>query len=69
MGIVLLTDPAHLDRRHIWESIAGENPDVADRFVDRLEEVFTTLSDTPKMGRDRSADFPTPDIRSFPVGN
>ena len=68
MGSVLLSDPAHHDRREIWNTIADDDMDAADRYIDRLESVFLSLSDSPQMGRDRSKDFRTPGLRSFPVG-
>lgn len=69
MGEVLRTELAKQDLVDIWGFIAEDNRVAADRFIDRLEEVFSSLSETPMMGRSRSIDLLVPHIRSFPVGN
>ncbi len=55
------------DLDDIWDYIAQDNHDVADRFVDLIRDKCKLLTETPEMGRER------PEIehgiRSFPVGN
>ena len=41
--------------------------ETADRFADRLQEVFALLAQSPQMGRRR--DDLAPRLRSFPVGS
>lgn len=69
MGIVRRTSPAIHDLGEIWYFIAKDNPDAADRFVDRLEDTFQVLADSPEMGRDRGPDFDEINAQMFPVGN
>ena len=55
------------DLDEIWLFIAADNPDAADRLVDRIGGVFQLLQENPQAGRQR------PElgrgVRSFAVGN
>jgi len=41
------------DLADIWEYIARDNPDAADRTVEGLEEKFLLLGQFPELGRER----------------
>ena len=66
MSRVLKRPLAEADLDDIWLYIAQDNPDAADRLLDRIDEQCRTLAQFPKMGKSR--DELTPDLRSFPVG-
>jgi toxin ParE1/3/4 len=65
---------AHVTRRplaaadilDIWDHIAEDSLDQADRWVDKLDEKFGILSAQPLMGRARKE--LAADLRSFPFG-
>ena len=67
MGRVIRTGRAEQDLLDIWRYIARDNYQAADRFLDKLDQAFQTLSSSPKMGRNRSKDSLVPGLRSFPV--
>ena len=69
MGNISRSDPAKHDLIDIWDFIAQDNYDAADRFIDKIETVFRSLCDSPMMGRSRSQDLLVPNLRSFPIGN
>ena len=48
-GYVLGHD-AELDLENIWEHIAEDDIEAADRWIERLFEAFEKLSRTPGMG-------------------
>ena len=58
---------AESDLIDIWRYIAQDSPVNADRFLDRLDVVFSNLAALPGMGRLRP-EFAS-DLRSFPVGS
>lgn len=64
---VELLPRARNDLLDIWLFIAGDNPNVADRVLGRISDIFAMLAETPEGGRAR------PELgdglRSFPVGN
>ena len=66
MARVLRRPQAAEDIAEIWDYIAEDNPDAADRWVDRLDQQFQLLAAQPLMGRAR--DELVPGIRSFPFG-
>jgi len=65
---------AHVTRRplaaadilDIWDHIAEDSIEQADRWVDKLDEKFKLIATQPLMGRAR--DELAPDLRSFPFG-
>jgi toxin ParE1/3/4 len=57
---------AEQDLLEIWNYIARDNPDAADRFVDLLVQKCEFLADSPEIGRRREE--LSPRLRSFPVG-
>ena len=67
MASVLKRPEAESDLDEIWWYIAQNSPDHADRFLDRLQERFSTLADFPKMGVCR--DDIQAGLLSQPVGN
>ena len=58
---------AQKDLLEIWQYIAQDNPDAADKILDRIDKKCRALADYPYMGRERE------DIHlglySFPVNN
>ena len=57
---------AEQDLIDIWDFIAQDDIDAADRVRDDIEQKCETLAQTPGMGRAR--DELVPSLRSFPVG-
>lgn len=57
---------AAADILEIWDYIADDSFDAADRWVDQLDEKFRLLATQPLMGRIR--DEVDRDMRSFPFG-
>lgn len=54
------------DILEIWDYIAEDSLDAADRWVDRLDEQFRLLATQPLMGRTRPE--LEQELRSFPFG-
>ncbi|MHB8885695.1 MAG: type II toxin-antitoxin system RelE/ParE family toxin [Methylovirgula sp.] len=63
---VVRTPRARRDLIEIWEFIAKDNEQAANKVLDRIEDVLQMLSDNPKAGRLRPE--LTGDLRSFPIG-
>ncbi len=59
---------AQQDSIAIWNFIAQDNPDAADRFIDRVERKVEHLIDFPRSGRPRDEDIRA-GLRSVPVGD
>lgn len=57
---------AEADLDEIWWYIAQDNPDAADRMLDRIEERCTVVAAFPMMGANREELLPS--LRSFTVG-
>ena len=55
------------DLASIWDYIAADNPEAAERCLRQIDVQFEKLARFPLMGRLRS-DL-NPGLRSFPVGN
>ena len=66
MSLVVKRPLAESDLDEIWWYIAQDNPDAADRFLDKIEERCHTLAQFPNMGVSR--DELHPGLRSLPVG-
>ncbi|HEV2619657.1 MAG TPA: type II toxin-antitoxin system RelE/ParE family toxin [Acidobacteriaceae bacterium] len=58
---------AELDLDAIWEYIAQDNLDPADRWIGKLFDAFESLARTPVMGNKRE-DLTTLPILFWPVG-
>ena len=67
MSQVLRRPLAEADLDDIWWYIAQDNPDAADRLLDKIEEQCQALAQFPKMGINRDKLMPA--LRSFPIGN
>jgi plasmid stabilization system protein ParE len=63
----VLGEDAELDLEQIWDYIAEDNVDAADRWIDRLFSGFELLARTPGIGHKREdlTDLP---ILFWPVG-
>lgn len=48
-----LTDNARSDLAEIWEFIAGDNLDAADRLLDELEDAMIEVARRPALGHKR----------------
>ncbi len=59
-GYILGAD-AEFDLDEIWEYIASDNIDAADRWIDKLYNAFEALAQMPGMGHRRE------DLTSYPV--
>jgi toxin ParE1/3/4 len=57
---------AAADILDIWDHIAEDSLDQADRWIDKLDEKFGILATQPLMGRAREE--LAADLRSFPFG-
>jgi toxin ParE1/3/4 len=64
---VILSELAEADLTDIWEFIAQDNSEAADRLIDEIHEKCQFLAATPRVGRQRPELDPS--IRSFAVGN
>ena len=67
MNDYVLSSGAELDLDEIWEYIAQDNIDAADRWIGKLFNAFEALARTPGMGHKREdlTDYP---ILFWPVG-
>ena len=59
MPQVLKRPQAETDLDEIWWYIAQDNPDNADRFLDKIEERCQALAQFPHMGISREELMPT----------
>jgi plasmid stabilization system protein ParE len=59
----ILSIEADLDLDGIWEYIAADNIDAADRWIEKLFEAFEALRQTPGMGHRREDLFLSRRIR------
>jgi antitoxin ParD1/3/4 len=66
-GYVLSID-ADLDLDEIWEYIAADNIDAADRWIDKLFGAFEALARTPGLGHKRE-DLTNHPVLFWPVGS
>jgi plasmid stabilization system protein ParE len=62
-----LSEGAELDLDAIWEFIAQDNIDAADRWVAKLFDAFAALAQTPSMGHSRE-DLTALPVLFWPVG-
>ncbi len=61
MNRYVLSVAAELDLDQIWEFIAQDNIDAADRWIDKLFDAFQSLAQLPGMGHRRE------DLTAFPI--
>jgi plasmid stabilization system protein ParE len=54
MNRYVLSVDAEFDLDEIWEYIAHDNLDAADRWIVKLFDAFDSLARTPKMGHARN---------------
>ncbi|NBS65744.1 MAG: type II toxin-antitoxin system RelE/ParE family toxin [Betaproteobacteria bacterium] len=66
MARVIRRPLAAADILDIWDYIAEDSLDQADRWIDKLDEKFKLISAQPLLGRAR--DELSTDLRSFPFG-
>jgi plasmid stabilization system protein ParE len=67
MNAYILSEDAGLDLDEIWEYIAQDNIDAADRWIGKLFDGFEAIGRTPGIGHKREdlTDYP---VLFFPVG-
>ncbi len=63
----VLSKGAELDLNEIWEYIAQDNLDAADRWVEKLFEAFESLVRNPGLGHKRE-DLTAHPLLFWPVG-
>ena len=61
MSKYVLSEAAELDLDAIWDYIAQDNIDAADRWINKLFESFQSLAQSPGMGHRRE------DLTAFPI--
>lgn len=61
-----LTRQAHADLQNIWEFIAQDSLDAADRVLDEFEHTFARLAAMPGIGHSRE-DLTTQDVLFWPM--
>ncbi len=66
-GYILGAD-ADLDLDEIWEYIARDSIDAADRWIEKLFDAFEALARTPGMGHKRK-DLTAHPVLFWPVGS
>ncbi|MGH9498581.1 MAG: type II toxin-antitoxin system RelE/ParE family toxin [Terriglobales bacterium] len=57
----ILSEDADRDLDSIWDYIAADNVDAADRWISKLFDAFDAIGDTPGLGHKRD------DLTSYPV--
>jgi plasmid stabilization system protein ParE len=67
MNRYVLSVAAELDLDEIWEYIAQDNLDAADRWIGKLFDAFQLLAQTPTIGHKREDLTPLP-VLFWPVG-
>jgi plasmid stabilization system protein ParE len=67
MSAYILSEDADLDLDDIWEYIAQDNIDAADRWIDKLFDAFEAIGRTPGIGHKRE-DLTAYPVLFFPVG-
>ncbi|WP_066380652.1 type II toxin-antitoxin system RelE/ParE family toxin [Anabaena sp. CA = ATCC 33047] len=67
MAIILKKPLAEADLLDIWNFIANDSFEKADRVLQKIDSQLKILASNPGMGRKR--DSLVPNLRSFPVGN
>ena len=68
MADYVLSSEARLDLQDIWDFIARDNPDPANRIINELLAAFEHLAEWPGSGHLRR-DLTRSDVRFWPVGS
>jgi toxin ParE1/3/4 len=67
MARIIRAPAAESDALEIWSYIAEDNPEAADRLIDRFDEIIRTISKQPELGR--SVEELAPKLRFVPIGS
>lgn len=67
MNSYILSVDADFDLDEIWEYIAADEIDAADRWIEKLFDAFEALGQTPGMGH-RREDLTSHPVLFWPVG-
>ena len=68
MSAYLLGTDAELDLGEIWDYIAADNADAADRWIGKLFDAFEALGRNAEIGHTRK-DLTSDPVRFWPVGS
>ena len=60
---------ARLDLLSIWEFIARDDINTAERLTDRIEKAFRQLATFPKLGHKRADVYTSEPVLFWPVGS
>ena len=63
----ILSEDADRDLDSIWDYIAADDVDAADRWIDKLFDAFDAVGDAPGIGHKRE-DLTAYPVLFFPVG-
>lgn len=67
MARIIQAPAAEADAIEIWAYIAQDNPDAADRLLNRFDQAFRLLLSQPLLGK--SIEEFAPNLRLIPIGN
>jgi plasmid stabilization system protein ParE len=67
MSAYILSEDADLDLDDIWEYVAQDNIDAADRWISKMFDVFEAIGRSPGIGHKRE-DLTNYPVLFFPVG-
>jgi antitoxin ParD1/3/4/toxin ParE1/3/4 len=68
MSAYVLSPEALQDLKDIWDFIASDNVNAANKLQDEFFEAFEKLARRPRMGHTRS-DLTARDVRFWPIGS
>jgi plasmid stabilization system protein ParE len=68
MTLYVLSEDADRDLEGIWDYIAEDNVDAADRWIGKLFDVFDAIGATPGIGHKRE-DLTARPVLFWPVGS
>ena len=66
MSAFVLAEPAEQDLTEIWDYIAADNLEAADRVLDAIASAFARLAERPEMGPHTARTWPTSPSVSTP---
>jgi toxin ParE1/3/4 len=67
MARIIRAPAAESDAVEIWSYIAEDNPDAADRLLDRIDRMFHAIAAQPQLGK--RVEELAPNLRFVPIGN
>lgn len=67
MARIIRAPAAQSDAVEIWSYIAEDDPDAADRLLNRIDRMFHTIATQPQLGK--SVEELASNLRFVPIGN